>query len=120
MRRHRRWLPPPPPSPRPRRRRQQLLCNLASRRQRGKLLPRMVMDGDARDLWHDPPARALRRPMHGRGALATLLLSIIALTGCVPSRNAPRPNEPIGLQLLRVEPDLRGQRFNALLTFEQP
>src|SRR5581483_8136394 len=62
-----------------------------------------------------------------RSVAVVLCLSIL-FVGCAkldpparaPAVSAPIPSEPVGVQLLRVEPSLRNQRFNALLTFESP
>lgn len=46
-------------------------------------------------------------------------LSPIVLTGCAVNPSPPpRKFEPIGIQMLRVEPHLQEQRFNVLLDFE--
>lgn len=52
-------------------------------------------------------------------------LNLFTLTGCgaggaeQASSNETHPVEPIGMQLVRASPDLKGQRFTNLLHFEQ-
>jgi hypothetical protein len=47
-----------------------------------------------------------------------VLLAAVALSGCAPERSAPM-EEPIGLQLVKKEPSLKGARFNNLLAGEE-
>jgi hypothetical protein len=44
--------------------------------------------------------------------------AVVAMNGCAPERAEPMP-EPIGLQLVKQEPSLKGERFNNLLAGEE-
>ena len=51
-----------------------------------------------------------------------VILLTLLIAGCAGRRakQPARDGEPIGLQMLRAEPSLKGQRFNTLLDFESP
>jgi hypothetical protein len=54
------------------------------------------------------------------GMLLTTPLLLLSSCASHPTDHIDYSNEPIGMQILRAEPSLRGKRFNTLLDFESP
>src|SRR5690349_7282509 len=54
------------------------------------------------------------------GRLARLAAIFILIVGCGRDREVAPPPEPLGVQLMRVSPELRSQKFSTLLNFETP
>src|SRR4051812_46156521 len=56
----------------------------------------------------------------GRTKRFSALLVVALMCGCGSEREVAPPPEPLGVQLMRVSPELRTQKFSTLLNFETP
>ncbi|HVT87523.1 MAG TPA: hypothetical protein VHD56_01615 [Tepidisphaeraceae bacterium] len=56
--------------------------------------------------------------------LGVIALAVVCFAGCADDEFAPVPSgtiaEPVGVQLLRLSPELKNQRFSTMLNFELP